>query len=66
MQKPSSIVGQCSNGHDVHVTRDLNGDIDGGIIGTSFVNPLPDGQTIGPIVIACEACVALINDHIQA
>ena len=66
MQKPSSIIGQCLNGHDVHVTRDLNGHIDGGIIGTGSVKPLTDGQTNKPIVVACEACVALINDRIQS
>jgi hypothetical protein len=66
MQKPSALIGQCSNGHDVHVTHDLNGGIDGGTIGTGSVKPLPDGRTNKPIVVACEACVELINERIQA
>lgn len=66
MQKPSTLIGQCSSGHDVFVTHDLNGDIDGGTIGAITIAPLPDGETLKPIVIACEACVTLINGQIAS
>ena len=66
MHKLGALIGHCSNGHDVHVTYDLNGEIDGGTIGAGTVEPLPDGRTTKPIVVACEACVKLINERIQA
>lgn len=65
MQKPSTLIGQCSNGHDVYVTKDLNGEIDGGTIGTDIVTPLPDGKAKTPIIVACQACVDMINKRIQ-
>lgn len=64
MQKPSTFIGQCSKGHDVYVTRDLNGDIDGGTIGADVVKPLPDGVSAEPIVVACEACTKAVHDRI--
>lgn len=65
MQKPSTLIGQCSRGHDVYVTRDLNGDIDGGAIGAGTIAPLPDGTKRRPIVVACDECVKLINEQIS-
>lgn len=66
MQKPNTLIGQCSSGHDVFVTRDLNGDIDGGSIGTKAIAPLPDGKSSKAIVVACDDCVKLINDRIES
>lgn len=66
MQKPSTLIGQCSKGHDVYVTRDLNGDIDGGTIGADVVKPLPDGESTEPIVVACEACTKAVHDRIAS
>ena len=66
MQKLSTLIGQCFHGHDVYVTRDLNGDIDGGMIGTGTSTPLPDGKSLKPIVIACENCVKIINERIAS
>jgi hypothetical protein len=66
MQKLSKLIGQCSSGHDVYVTHDLNDEIDGGNIGTGTIEPLPDERTTKPILIVCEACVKLINTRIQA
>lgn len=65
MQKPSSLIGQCADGHDVYVTHDLNGEIDGGTVGTGSVKPLPDEKTATPIVVACQACLDVINKRIQ-
>ena len=65
MQKTSSPIGQCSKGHDVYVTRDLNGDVNGGTIGADIVMPLPDGRSSLPIAVACQACVDLVNHHIR-
>jgi hypothetical protein len=61
MQKPSTLIGQCSQGHDVYVTRGIDGEIDGGLIGTQAVAALPDGESRHSIIVACEACVALVN-----
>lgn len=66
MQKPSTLIGQCTSGHDVFTTRDLNGDIDGGTVGTKQVPPLPDGKSKKPIIVACDACVKLINSRIES
>jgi hypothetical protein len=54
-------AGQCSNGHDVYVTRDIDGEFDGGSGSVDIVQPLPDGKTNKPIIIGCKACVELIE-----
>jgi hypothetical protein len=64
MQKPNVLIGQCSKGHDVYVTHDLNGDIDGGTIGVDVVQPLPDGKSSEPIIVACDDCVKKVREHI--
>lgn len=61
MPKPSILIGQCANGHDVHVTHDLSGDIDGGTIGVRVVQPLPDDVTTEPIVVACDECTKKVR-----
>lgn len=66
MQKPSELIGQCTKGHDVHVTRDLNGDIDGGTTGVMLLQPLPDGVCHAPIVVACEECTTLVRASFMA
>ena len=66
MQKPSALIGQCAKGHDVYVTRDLNGEIAGATIGADVEAPLPDGRSLSPVVVACQACVDLVNDLLHA
>lgn len=66
MQKPSTLIGTCKDGHDVFVTHDLDGEISGGTIGAKTTAPLPDGRSLKPIVVACDACVDLVNDHIRS
>ena len=66
MQKPSVLIGQCSKGHDVYVTRDMGGDIDGGTVGIDVVLPLPDGISREPIVVACSECVKKVREHIDS
>ncbi len=46
------------------MTHDANGDIDGGTVGLDVVKPLPDGESSKPIIVACEACVKRIHQHI--
>jgi len=64
MPKPSTWVGQCTDGHDVHVTHDLNGDVNG-TIGLKVVQPLPEGQSTEPIVVACDECVKMVRAQIN-
>lgn len=66
MQKPSIFVGQCSKGHDVYVTHDLDGNIDGGTIGADVVKPLPDGTARHPIVVACDECAKKVYERITS
>lgn len=66
MQKLGTFIGQCSKGHDVYVTHDLNGDIDGGTIGADVVQPLPDGKSAAPIVVACEECTKKVHERIAS
>lgn len=66
MQKPSVLVGQCSKGHDVYVTHDLDGNIDGGTIGADVVKPLPDGTAGRPIVVACDECAKKVYERIAS
>lgn len=66
MQKPMSLAGQCAKGHDVYVTRDLNGDINGGTVGVELIKPLPDGKSSEPIVVACNECSKVIADLLRS
>jgi hypothetical protein len=66
MQKRSIFVGQCSKGHDVHVTHDLDENIDGGTIGIDVVTPLPDGTAGHPIVVACDECAKKVYERIAS
>jgi hypothetical protein len=66
MQKPTTLIGQCAKGHDVYATHDMNGDVDGGLIGADAVAPLPDGKSSAPIAVACQECVNLLDKHIKA
>lgn len=66
MQKRSTFIGQCLKGHDVYVTHDLDGDINGGTIGADVVKPLPDGTARQPIVVACEECAKKVYERIAS
>lgn len=66
MQKQFTPIGKCEEGHEVFVTHDLNGEVDGATIGANVLTPLPDGVSEEPIVMACEACTALVRRRLPS